>query len=112
MPDQAAKVEYKASDYKTAAQIRRASKPPQPRPMRRLAACPKVGDYMSGAETAVYFPNGSARSRPRAEGSGDASPSRLKDLRLYDFRTGDASPQEMRRSTSDQRSARAKVSII
>ena len=57
---QAIKVEYKASDYKTAAQIQAGVEATAAKTDEALAALSKVGEYDVRAETAVYFASGSA----------------------------------------------------
>jgi OmpA-OmpF porin, OOP family len=64
---QATKVEYKASDYKTAAEIQAGveatavkSQEALTKSDEALTALSKVGEYNVRAETAVYFPSGSA----------------------------------------------------
>lgn len=57
---QATKVEYKASDYKTAAQIQAGVEATAAKTDEALAALSKVGEYNVRAETAVYFASGSA----------------------------------------------------
>lgn len=57
---QAAKVEYKASDYKTAAQIQAGVEATAAKTDEALTALSKVGEYNVRAETAVYFASGSA----------------------------------------------------
>jgi outer membrane protein OmpA-like peptidoglycan-associated protein len=57
---QAAKVEYKASDYKTAAQIQAGVEATAAKTDEALAALSKVGEFNVRAETAVYFASGSA----------------------------------------------------
>lgn len=57
---QAVKVEYKASDYKTAAQIQAGVEATAAKTDEALAALSKVGEFNVRAETAVYFASGSA----------------------------------------------------
>jgi OOP family OmpA-OmpF porin len=57
---QATKVEYKASDYKTAAQIQAGVEATAAKTDEALAALSKVGEYNVRAETAVYFASGSS----------------------------------------------------
>jgi OOP family OmpA-OmpF porin len=57
---QATRVEYKASDYKTAAQIQAGVEATAAKTDQALAALSKVGEYNVRTETAVYFANGSA----------------------------------------------------
>jgi outer membrane protein OmpA-like peptidoglycan-associated protein len=57
---QATRVQYKASDYKTAAQIQAGVEATAAKTDQALAALSKVGEYNVRAETAVYFPSGSA----------------------------------------------------
>jgi outer membrane protein OmpA-like peptidoglycan-associated protein len=57
---QATKVEYKASDYKTAAQIQAGVEATAAKTDEALAALSKVGEYNVRAETAVYFGSGSS----------------------------------------------------
>jgi OmpA-OmpF porin, OOP family len=61
---QATKVEYKASDYKTAAQIQAGVEATAAKTDEALTALSKVGEYNVRAETAVYFANGSAVVTP------------------------------------------------
>ncbi len=57
---QATKVQYKASDYKTAAQIQAGVEATAAKTDEALTALSKVGEYNVRAETAVYFQSGSA----------------------------------------------------
>ena len=57
---QVTKIEYKASDYKTAAQIQAGVEATAAKTDEALAALSKVGEYNVRAETVVYFANGSA----------------------------------------------------
>jgi outer membrane protein OmpA-like peptidoglycan-associated protein len=61
---QAYKVEYKASDYKTAAQIQAGVEATAAKTDQALAALSKVGEYNVQTETAVYFANGSSVVSP------------------------------------------------
>jgi len=57
---QVSKIEYKASDYKTAAQIQAGVEATAAKTDEALTALSKVGEYNVRAETAVYFASGSA----------------------------------------------------
>jgi len=56
----ASKIEYKASDYKTAAQIQAGVEATAMKADAAVTALSKVGQWDVQAETAVYFANGSA----------------------------------------------------
>ncbi len=57
---QATKVEYKASDYKTAAQIQAGVEATAAKSEEALTALSKVGEFNVRAETVLYFKTGSA----------------------------------------------------
>jgi OOP family OmpA-OmpF porin len=56
---QATKIEYKAKDYETAAQIQAGVEATAAKTEAALTALSKVGQYNVRAETAVYYPTGS-----------------------------------------------------
>ena len=64
---QASKVEYKASDYKTAAQIQAGVEATAAKTEEAVAALSRVGEWNVRAETAVYFKSGSAAISPAGQ---------------------------------------------
>lgn len=64
---QASKVEYKASDYKTAAQIQAGVEATAAKTDEALSALSKVGEFNVQAESVVYFKTGSAVISPQGK---------------------------------------------